>query len=43
MNYSKTPQKHMTNQKINKSNWEVKVNWLAKMQDLYFSTLVEII
>ena len=42
MDYSKTPQKHTTN-KTNKSNWEVKVNWLAKMQDLYFSTLVEII
>ena len=26
----------MTDQKLNKSNWEVKVNWLEKMQDLYF-------
>ena len=26
-----------------KNNWEDKVNWLAKMQDLYFSTLEEII
>ena len=33
----------MTNQKLIKSNLEVKVNWLAKMQDLYFSTLVQII
>ena len=32
----------MTNQKINKSNWEVKVNLLAKMQVSYFSTLLEI-
>ena len=42
MDYSKTPQKYVTNQKTNKSNLEVKVNWLVKMQDLYFSTLVEV-
>ena len=29
----------MTDQKLNKSNWEDKVNLLAKIQDLYVSTL----
>ena len=29
----------MTDQKLNKSNWEYKVNLLAKIQDLYVSTL----
>ena len=43
MDYLKTPQKHMTNQKPKKSNWEVKVNWLLKMHDLYVSNLEEII
>ena len=33
----------MTDQKLNKSNWEDKVNLLAKIQDLYVSTLEEII
>jgi len=33
----------MNNQIPIKSNWEVEVTWLAKMQDLYFSTLLEII
>ena len=42
MNYLKTPQKLMTN-KTNKSIWEVKVNWLTKMQDLNVSTLEEIV
>ena len=32
----------MTNQKNNKSNWDDKVNWLIKIQDLYFSALVVI-
>jgi len=43
MDYSKIPQKHITNKKTNKSNLEVRINWLVKMQDLYFSTLVETI
>ncbi len=30
----------MTN-KTNKSNWKVKLNCLAKMQDIYFSNLAE--
>ncbi len=33
----------MTDQKLNKSNWEDKVNLLAKIQDLYFSNFEEII
>ena len=33
----------MTDQKLNKSNLEDKVNLLAKIQDLYVSTLEEII
>ena len=33
----------MTDQKQNKSNWEDKVNLLAKIQDLYVSTLEEMI
>ena len=33
----------MTDQKLNKSNWEDKVNLLSKNQDLYFSNLEEII
>ncbi len=41
MDYSKNPQKHMINKNY-KCNLEVKVNGLAKKQDLYFSTLVEI-
>ena len=43
MDYLKTPQKHMNNQKTKKSDWEVQVNWLAKMHDLYVSTLEEMI
>ena len=41
MDYSKTPQKHMTNQKPKIVIEEL--NWAVKIQDLYFSTLVEII
>ncbi len=33
----------MTDQKLNKSNWEAKVNSPAKIQDLYVYTLEEII
>ena len=33
----------MTDQKLNKSNWEDKVNLVAKMQDLYVFKLEEII
>ena len=33
----------MTDQKLNKSNWEDKVNFLVKIQDLYVSNLEEII
>ena len=33
----------MTDQKLNKSNREDNVNLLAKIQDLYVSTLEEII
>ena len=33
----------MTDQKLNKSNWEDKVNLLAKIKDLYVSNLEEII
>ena len=32
----------MTDQKLNKSNWKDKVNLLAKIQDLYVSTLEKI-
>ena len=43
MDYSKTPQKHITNQKPIKVFGKLKKNWLAKMQDLYVSTSEEII
>ena len=33
----------MIDQKLNKSNWEAKVNLPAKIEDLYDSTLEEII